>query len=808
MASAAAMLGWASSPASPASSPTEPGSFPAPPSAAPRSQDARLAAGCAQLHPKQPSSPPSLWVSTAANLAFRASKTPPPNAEQLAFSRQDSAHAAKGVMANSRPRPRARSTPQTPTEKNADPFNAGSDALSAATIAHGRSARSSTISAGEAGAVPYTTMNRQMFTSHPPVRPEIDEKNRAEVLHASAIAMAKKMYDQQQKMIDSSARARGHARTSSLPGGPVDSESLSSARNEEQAPMAYGSLQEAAYRLAQERLAKLQEEHQKQRGLQDRYAESAAPPHRSRFGSIKSKLTRKRSSSDGDLPGEDRQRSEQIRRQMSLLNNRLSEVDGEKRARDRKALLAAAQRNVKAQLHAMDAKVQSDTGRVPQITMDDWGRKALVAARARFDASNETAGKVDLGGGKFMDRSEVERIAAGRIQPLLDEINEKAEKEQERQAEERLEEERQKEEAERDRMREKEIQEIHKKLKEQQKQDEKAREAEIKQKEKIRKDEERAAKAEQKQAAKLEEGKEEEEEKEGLPRSTTGQTEAVDQGQLQPTAESKPSTSARHVRALSIRFPKRPSRTPKALVDTAVEGQQPSSADESTSPKQKVRAWLLSRFPRPRAKSAGTAPAAEQAARDSNPPTKRGFIGGVALARLRRDNASTPSVVERQEQGTGAGSGADKTAENDSASSTRRDSSMCEVAMAGRRTTTKGADEPGESSVATATTASARVTVPSTPPQRPVSQVSQASVPISVSEQPSVSSLRSSSARRSSSSSNSGSGSGEDKFVEARSEPETTRSKNLTPPRVLGAGQGMAGKASPFRESRFSEILE
>jgi DNA repair exonuclease SbcCD ATPase subunit len=314
-------------------------------------------------------------------------------------------------------------------------------------------------------------MNRQMFTSHPPVKPEVDEKNRADVLHASAIAMAKKMYDQQQRIIDSSARAQhGHARTSSLPGGPADTESLSSSRNEDQqAPsVAYGSLQEAAYRLAQERLAKLQEEHQKQRSLQDHYAAPpTAPPHRSRLGSIKSKLTRKRSSSDGDLPVEDRQRSDQIRRQMSLLNNRLSEVDGEKekRAQDRKALLAAAQRNVKAQLHAMDAKVQSDTGRVPQVSMDDWGRKALVAARARFDASNENAGKVDLGGGKFMDRSEVERIAAGRVQPLLDEINEKAEKEQERQEEERLAEERRKEEAERDRMREQEIQEIHKKLK-------------------------------------------------------------------------------------------------------------------------------------------------------------------------------------------------------------------------------------------------------------------------------------------------------------------------------------------------------
>ncbi|KAK4240461.1 hypothetical protein C8A03DRAFT_41980 [Achaetomium macrosporum] len=756
-ASAAATLGWASSPTPPSSPPTGPGSFPAPQPGAPRPQDARLAAGWAQRHQKQPSSPPSLWVSTAANLAFRASKTPPPNAERLGFSRQNSVHAAKGVMADSRPR--ARSTPQTPTEKNSDPFSAGPDALSAATIAHGRPVRSSTVSAGEAGAVPYTTMNRQMFTSHPPVKPEIDEKNHAEVLHASAIAMAKKMYDQQQKMIDSSTRA--HARTSSLPS--PDTASLLSSRNEEQAPMAYGSLQETAYRLAQERLAKLQEEHQKHGGLQDRYAASSAP-HRSRFGSIKSKLTRKRSSSDGDLPVEDRRRSEQIRRQMSLLNNRLSEVDEEKSVQDRKALLAAAQRNVKAQLHAMDAKLQSDTGRLPQITMDDWGRKALVAARARFDASNENAGKVDLGGGKFMDRSEVERIAAGKIQPLLDEINQKAEKEQERREEERLAEERRKEEAERDRMREKEIHEIHKKLKgwsskpmtaefsadhpsDQQKQDEKAGEAEIKQEEKIRKEEVRAIKAEQKPAVKQEKGRQ----KEVLP-PTTGQAEASDQSQPQPETENKPSIGARHVRALSVKFPKRPPRTPRDG-ETAVE-RPLGSADGSTSPKQKIRAWLLSRFPRPRAKSAGTAPAGEQDPDKKN--TKKGFIGGVALARLRG----------KQEQG-----GTDKTEEKDTVSM-RHDSSMREVAMAGRPTAA-AADSM-------ATTASARAVL-STPPQRPVSQ----------------------------SSSGMASSSSEDKFVEARSEPETSgpSNNNLTPPRVVG-GQGMAGRVSPFRESRFSEILE
>jgi hypothetical protein len=302
-------------------------------------------------------------------------------------------------------------------------------------------------------------MDRKMFTSNPPVKPETDEKNRADVLHASALAMAKRMYDQQQKIIDNSARM--HARSSSFSGG--DTASLASSRNEEQPPLVHNSLQEAAYRLAQERLAKLQEEHEKQRGFQEYYGAGTA--QRTKLGTIKGKLSRRRSSSDGDML-EDQRRSDQIRKQMSFLNNKVAEVDEDKRARDREALLAAAQRNVRAQLQEMDNKVQSDTGRVPQIDMDGWGRKAMVAAQAKSAAGNHnTAGKVDIGGGKFVDRSEVDKIAAERVQPLLDEINDLADKERERLEAERLDEERRREKAEVEKMREREIHDIHKKLK-------------------------------------------------------------------------------------------------------------------------------------------------------------------------------------------------------------------------------------------------------------------------------------------------------------------------------------------------------
>ncbi|KAK3296973.1 uncharacterized protein B0H64DRAFT_423306 [Chaetomium fimeti] len=795
----------------------------------PRSSDALLAAGWAQRQQKPSAFPPSSWVSTAANLAFSTTKASPPAAERPELSRQNSMRAAKGAMAGARPR--ARSSPQTATEKAPDPSSAEGYALSAATIAHGPSARANTISTSEAGAVPYTTLDRQMFTSNPPVKPETDEKTRADVLHASALAMAKKMYGQQQKMIDNSARA--HGRSASFPGG--DASTIASSQDEEQPPLVYNSLQEAAYRLAQERLAKLQEEHDKQRSLQEYYG--SGTPQRTKFGTIKGKLTRRRSSSDGDLL-EDKRRSEQIRKQMSLLNNKLSVVDEDKRRKDQEALLATAQRKVRAQLQRMDQKVQSKTGRVPQVTMDDWGRKAMVAAQARSAATaHETAGKVDIGGGKLIDRSEVDKIAAQNVQPLLDEINERAEEEKARLEEQRLDEERRKEKAEKERMREKEIQEIHRKLKDQQKDVEKARKVGLKQEEKTRKNEAKAIKAGEKHST---------EEKRDPP-TATGKAKADNQDQP-PDIENKRTSAVGRVRTLSINFGK---RHPRRKESTS----EPLSPDgNSTSPTRKVRAWLLSRFPRPRAKTTSTETPNDQ---DTHDAKKKGFIGGVALTRLHRNNVGTPSV-------TGADKAKDKgkTKETENENVERPDASMRDVAMAGRSpptttttpAATTAADEAAGSGGPSAILPCATPQViPSTPPvhgsQRPtsqVSQVSQPSIPASHhghghGQQQSVSSMRTSStgssaagsSSLSSSAGGSGSGSGgSERFVEARSEPESEPgsgsgglngggvsgggvsgggvggggvSARLTPPRARRVEAG--GRVSPFRESRFSEIL-
>ncbi len=385
---------------------------------------------------------------SAANLAFKSDRNTSQSSQQSILEHQKSLHAARGAIMISRQR--AKSTPLV-RDSYPDEANAASNALAAASRAH-KPTHAKAVS-DETGAVPFTLMNRQMFTSNPPVRSEIEEQKKADVLHASAVAMAKRMYNQQQKMIDAK---KHHVDATSSRGRRPSLDSVS----DEGQPMPFTTLQDAAYRQAQERLAKLHEENLKNREYQEYYGAG----HVQRRLTIRNKL-RRRASSDSAVI-DDETRSQQIRQQMSIFSNRLSEVDGKKRQQDRDALLAVAQRNVQAQLKTMDEKITAETGMVPPPSLTQWESKAHAAALTRSIARvDNNAGKIDVGAGLHMDKEAVDAIAARRVQPLLDEINEKAEEEHARQAQLRLEAERKKEEEERDKARQKEIDEINKKLK-------------------------------------------------------------------------------------------------------------------------------------------------------------------------------------------------------------------------------------------------------------------------------------------------------------------------------------------------------
>ncbi|KFA61535.1 hypothetical protein S40285_08801 [Stachybotrys chlorohalonatus IBT 40285] len=596
------------------------------------------------FHASGPASPRQVNLShgsSAANQAFAVNRTLSTRKGNVSDAAEDgkSLAAAKGAMSA---RPRATSSPsQPPLSKDSQP--AASSALNGATMAH-RASMKARAPAKDVGAVPVTTMTRNMFTSHPMVQPEVDEQQRNQELHQSAVEMARKMYTLQQKNIN---RSKDDASESIRPASSTP----------------FISLQDAAYKQAQERLSKLHDDHQKSREYQEYYGSAQSPKRRF---SMTAKF-RRRASSDGDM--DDQEQSQRIRQQMSMFSSKLSQVDSSKRDKDREALMAAAQRNVKARLQGMDEKVYMETGKVNPNKIAEWETRAQQEAQVRHETRAVNKGKVDLGGGKFMDPEEVNAIASKRVQPVLDDINEKAEVERERLAILKLEEEARQAEQEKQKARDREIKEIKRKTKgtlpppctsfvamtnqvaEEDKQEERAKKRQSKQEEKEKKDEEKAAKAEQKRLAK--------EEKRKSRRDTFGSGHHTDRSEDEEGGRDDVTPNVQSVDETH----------PDLAVDTAVEAtatDQPKTADESTSPTSKMKGWIKNRFSR--RKSTG----------DQN-EKKKAFLGGAALRQ--EGNESSTSLENRP-------------------------SSMRDVALAGRDNDEPATDSRGVSPISSNSSAS------------------------------------------------------------------------------------------------------
>ena len=272
-----------------------------------------------------------------------------------------------------------------------------------------------------------------MYTSNPPVASEVNEKNRQAGLRAAAVSMAKQLYDVQQRAIEQAAADIKNS-DSLYAANSVHGRRRSSVSSTDEVymPPQYANLQEAAQKLAADRLAKLHDEHAAYRN----YYGTNAPPQ-SRM-SIRGR-TRRRASSDGTRDADEEQ-SRKIRSQMTLFSDQLAQVDGKKRQTDRDALMAIAQRNVTNRMHGIDEKVFAETGKASPALQTEWEVKANAHAQADSEARMVNYGKVNIGGGKYLDQSEIDAIAAARVQPTLDEITAKAEEHRARDEQIRLEE--------------------------------------------------------------------------------------------------------------------------------------------------------------------------------------------------------------------------------------------------------------------------------------------------------------------------------------------------------------------------------
>ncbi|KAL1304765.1 hypothetical protein AAFC00_003702 [Neodothiora populina] len=449
---------------------------------------------------------PSAEGNSAANIALHQKSTSP----QLDYGYTEEGR-RRALVAATGAVNRSKSMKETPAPvahpAYPDSANSRANALSAATFANKPSVKKTqpNTPAVDANALRaartqnyQSNADRQMYTERPPVEIEVEEKRQQAALRASAISMAKQMYESKEKKRkeDEAAAAAGMVGLSAATSVQARQASSSSAPPDlKQQAMQYIHLQEAAQKLAQERLAKLDPDGVARYKAHYGY-EYESPRNRL---SLRGRQRRRADSettatNKDDDSSDDEFTSRRIRHQMSGLNNSVAEVDAKKRANDRAALLAAAERKVQAQMHNMDEKVFQETGKVSPAMMEEWEAKARARATADSESRQKNFGKINIGGGRYMDQSELNAIAQGRLQPTLNEISETAEKKRAADEERRLDEEEQRRVVQTEKERQRETKAEQKRLRAEEKAEAKAKKNEAKAVEKARKLEEKKSK--------------------------------------------------------------------------------------------------------------------------------------------------------------------------------------------------------------------------------------------------------------------------------------------------------------------------
>ncbi|PKS10747.1 hypothetical protein jhhlp_002504 [Lomentospora prolificans] len=475
-------------------------------------------------------------------------------------------------------------------------------------------------------------LDRSMYTSNPPVSVEVEEKRKADELHSSAVALARQVYLKQQKLTEQHAE------------GLDDDENIHSSGDlGHSGPM---NLHEAAYELAQERLARLQEEFQRNREFRDRYNpnDSPTPPHHRAPRAFR---LRHRSSSDGDLQMRKENRKLSA---MTIFPSLQAKVDEEQRRKDREAVLATARRNVQSQLQGIDESIYDRTGKIHPSKLTEWNSRAYTVAQAKVASEMQPRGKRDVGGGMYVAQDQINVVAARNVQPLLKEIDERAENEQERQRMLKEEQAAKQLEAEKQKAHKREVKENYRKLKgiaryfkpsrlkvyatrliritESQKQNEKERRQVLKEEQREKRSRAKVLRKEDEEAAlrdgiatldnRILAGTEG-----GNPRTIEmfGGAQAEDSAIVPPSQTHALPPAVRDMDGIT---------TPRSV--SPVEGDSPGDGKEPTLSPGKVKNWIKAKLSRSRASS------------KTLDESEKGFIGGYA-AKVRTPGGSTHSLV-------------------------------------------------------------------------------------------------------------------------------------------------------------------
>ena len=376
---------------------------------------------------------------SAATLAMRKKDKSPvtPNIDRGFTETGKSNSLLAATQSASKGRTRADSTPVPAPPRYPDSRNSASNALSAATISHRASIRGAppphsgwSSEANQAARITHSHMDASMFGSHPVVGQEVGEQKHEAALRASAVSMAKKIYDQQNRAsvasdstnIGSAGAETAHRRNASSP----------PQTDVKQEAIKFLHLQDAAQKLAQERLAKVDKEMENNGYLEYYGYGDKDRSHRRSHLSMRGRDSKRAASEGTDRDPDDEQQARHIRKQMSQLSSGLNTVDGKQRSEDRARVLKAAEKRVHDRMHDMDEKVFKDTGKPSQAMMEEWEAKARAKAEKDHAEREKHTGRTHIGGGKYMDTAEIEAIAAARLKPMLDEINVTAEQKRER----------------------------------------------------------------------------------------------------------------------------------------------------------------------------------------------------------------------------------------------------------------------------------------------------------------------------------------------------------------------------------------
>ena len=377
---------------------------------------------------------------SAATLAMRNKGLSP-----HAYTGVDADNRSKALLAatksHNQGRKRAGSTPTPAAPAYPDSRNATKNALNAATVSHSTSVRNPMKGMGPDGwsseamqAARIKNVGTHMggveqWGEHPTVEipGESAEAKHQAALRASAVSMAKTLYETQNRTALTDDPEEIAARAA------AGRNSTSSQGDIKQEAMRYINLQEAAHKLASERLAKVDKNFENAQ-FREYYGYGDKPKRLSSRMSMRSVgggRQRRRASSDGtgryDDDSDDEEQARRIRKQMSQLSAGMGQVNQKKQQDDRAKLLAAAEKRVTANMHTMDERVYAQTGKIPPALQEEWEAKARERAQKERELQAQNPGKTHIGGGKFMEQSEIDAIAAARLKPTLDEIADNAE---------------------------------------------------------------------------------------------------------------------------------------------------------------------------------------------------------------------------------------------------------------------------------------------------------------------------------------------------------------------------------------------